>query len=70
MVVWVVLRLIYHKNNISSISMKSCPFFDKTHLDYIYEVPSCIILALNTFFLTWITMVWTERIHQNYNSHL
>ena len=57
MLVWVVLRLCYHTNNRSNIIMKSCPFFDKTELDYVYEVPSCIILMCNTFFLIWIIMV-------------
>ena len=37
--------------------MKSCPFFEKTELDYVYEVPSCINLVVNTFFLIWIIMV-------------
>ena len=37
--------------------MKSCPFFEKTELDYVYEVPSCFILICNTFFLIWIIMV-------------
>ena len=57
MLVWVVLRLCYHRNNESNIIMKSCPFFEKTELDYVYEVPSCIILICNTFFLIWIIMV-------------
>ena len=57
MLVWVVLRLCYHTNNKSNIIMKSCPFFDKTELDYVYEVPSCIILICNSFFLIWIIMV-------------
>ena len=37
--------------------MKSCPFFEKSEIDYVYEVPSCIILICNTFFLIWIIMV-------------
>jgi hypothetical protein len=41
----------------SNVIMKSCPFFEKTELDYVYEVPSCIILICNTFFLIWIIMV-------------
>ena len=57
MFVWAVLRLVYHTNKTSSISMRSCPFFEKTDLDYVYEVPSCIILVCNTFFLLWIIVV-------------
>ena len=57
MLVWVVLRLLHHHNTTSPTTIHVCPFFAKTDLDYVYEVPSCLILLANTFFLIWIVVV-------------
>ena len=57
MLVWIVLRLLLHDGNDTKVLMRKCPFFDKTVIDYIYEIPACIILICNLFFLFWIIMV-------------
>ena len=58
-----LLRMIQHfstssaPSSTTTTSIHSCPFFAKSDLDYVYEVPSCIILICNIFFLIWIILV-------------
>merc|ERR1719320_2403038 len=68
--VWMLLRMVQHfstssaTSSTTTTSIHSCPFFAKSDLDYVYEVPSCIILICNIFFLIWIILVVMSKLRQ------
>ena len=53
---WVILRLSLSDEK-SALPSSTCPFFEKSNLDSVHEIPSFLILVFNTFFLVWIMAV-------------